>query len=486
LAANPTTIPSGGSSTLTWSSTNATSCTASDGWSGSQALSGTQSTGVLTATTSYTLTCFGIGGSANETATVTVIPAPSSLFPLRVEAGKRYLIDAHGNPFLIHGDSPWDLMVQLTREEVDQYLEDRRLKGFNTLLVELMEHFFSANPPFNAYGDAPFLTPGDFSTPNEAYFAHVEYVLTRAREKGFLVLLTPSYMGYLGGAEGWYAEMVLNGVTKLRGYGQYLATRFHDFDNIMWVHGGDFDPPEMLLAGAIADGIRDVDTKWLHTFHGFHHAALLTASSETWVSVNNIYANSDVVVADASAEYSRSTMPFFLIESVYENESGAVASTVRQQAYQALLSGASGQLMGNNPIWFFRTGWQDALNSAGSTTLVHLRSLFETCAWWTLVPDLGNTLLTNGVGVDAARAVASLAQDGSFALVWLPDVRDVTIDLSRFAGPNVTARWYDPTRGSYAAVDGSPFAASGSRTFRPTSLNADGDGDWVLVLESSP
>ena len=34
LTANPSTIASGGSSTLTWSSTNATSCTASGGWSG--------------------------------------------------------------------------------------------------------------------------------------------------------------------------------------------------------------------------------------------------------------------------------------------------------------------------------------------------------------------------------------------------------------------------------------------------------------------
>jgi hypothetical protein len=76
LTANPTSVASGGTSTLTWSSTNATSCTASAGWSGTKATSGSTTTGALTATTSYTLTCSGAGGTtpAAATATVTVIP----------------------------------------------------------------------------------------------------------------------------------------------------------------------------------------------------------------------------------------------------------------------------------------------------------------------------------------------------------------------------------------------------------------------------
>jgi hypothetical protein len=73
LGAAPTSIASGGSSTLTWSSTNATSCTASGGWSGAKATSGTQSTGALTATTAYSLSCTGAGGTSSvSTVTVTI------------------------------------------------------------------------------------------------------------------------------------------------------------------------------------------------------------------------------------------------------------------------------------------------------------------------------------------------------------------------------------------------------------------------------
>jgi len=78
ISANPSSITSGSASTLSWSATNATSCTASGGWSGNLAVSGTQSTGTLNASTTFTLTCTGTGGSASQSATVSVTqPVPT-------------------------------------------------------------------------------------------------------------------------------------------------------------------------------------------------------------------------------------------------------------------------------------------------------------------------------------------------------------------------------------------------------------------------
>jgi hypothetical protein len=82
LTAVPSTVASGGSSTLTWSSTNATSCTASGSWSGALASSGNQSTGALTSNTSYSLTCNGAGGtSAPATATVAISSTTMTVSP---------------------------------------------------------------------------------------------------------------------------------------------------------------------------------------------------------------------------------------------------------------------------------------------------------------------------------------------------------------------------------------------------------------------
>jgi len=79
LTANPATITAGGSATLSWSSKNATVCTASGGWSGSEGISGSLSVSPAT-TTSYTLTCTGSGGSAASTTqiAVTALPPPST------------------------------------------------------------------------------------------------------------------------------------------------------------------------------------------------------------------------------------------------------------------------------------------------------------------------------------------------------------------------------------------------------------------------
>jgi kumamolisin len=71
ISASPATIAAGSSATLTWSSTNATACTASGAWSGTQATSGTSSvTPATNGSYSYTLTCTGSGGSASATATL--------------------------------------------------------------------------------------------------------------------------------------------------------------------------------------------------------------------------------------------------------------------------------------------------------------------------------------------------------------------------------------------------------------------------------
>jgi hypothetical protein len=93
LTANPTSVPSGSSSTLSWTSTNATSCVASGAWSGNKATSGSQSTGALGSTSTYSLNCTGTGGSTSRSVTVTVTgttPAPTltlSASPTSVPSG---------------------------------------------------------------------------------------------------------------------------------------------------------------------------------------------------------------------------------------------------------------------------------------------------------------------------------------------------------------------------------------------------------------
>jgi hypothetical protein len=96
ISANSASISPGGTSTLTWSSTNATSCFASGAWGGSEPTSGTllvtpiftanpNGTGAFDA---YSLTCTGPGGSSTATAyvaalapTVTITASSTQISP---------------------------------------------------------------------------------------------------------------------------------------------------------------------------------------------------------------------------------------------------------------------------------------------------------------------------------------------------------------------------------------------------------------------
>jgi F5/8 type C domain len=90
LSATPASIAAGQSSTLTWSATNATSCSAAAAWTTSTATSGSQ-TVKPTSTTTYTMTCTGAGGTTSASTTVTVTTKPSvtlSATPASIAAGQ--------------------------------------------------------------------------------------------------------------------------------------------------------------------------------------------------------------------------------------------------------------------------------------------------------------------------------------------------------------------------------------------------------------
>jgi hypothetical protein len=288
--------------------------------------------------------------------------------------------------------------------------------------------------------------------------------------------------------------MVANGPERLRQYGEYLGRRYRDFSNILWVHAGDYDPPREDLVRAIAQGIRTYDARALHTAHGSPETSALDYwRGEPWLQVNNVYTYGPVWTA-ASEQYARpERMPFFLIESAYETEHETTEQRLRSQAYQAVLSGAAGQIFGNNPIWHFdgpglypsSLTWQQALGSRGAQSMSHLHDLLTSLPWWQLEPDSRGMLLTAGMEGGSERAVAARSADRSFALIYLPSRRVITVDLRLLAGPCVAAHWYDPANGQFSTAAGSPFRASGTRRFGgDLELNSSGFEDWVLLLRS--
>jgi hypothetical protein len=438
-------------------------------------------------------------------------PARPALFPLRISPDKKYLVNSRNEPFLIVGNAAWSLAVEATKSEALFYLDDRRRRGFNTIVVYLTTPRFSSHIPrwANAEGAVPFANPDDFTATNEGYFAHVDWLVHEADSRGILVILTPSYIGYACGDQGWCERMKHNGVSRLRQYGQWLGHRYRDFPNIAWLESGDYtpsrkgSPSEMDLVTAIAEGVKAGDGGvHLHTVEWSTETSGSEVPGATWLDLDSTYSyTAPHLYTKTLADFARDDRvgPFFNFEPLYENEHHTSQLQLRSQMYQPILSGATGFMFGMFPVWNFWSpgkpswqfddhgypaGWRSALDSPGTQGVTRTAEFFRTRAWYGLRPDVSHAIMTAGYGTYGSDQFALLAStsDGRLAIAYYTAPLSATVNMARMSGSTLV-RWFDPSSGKYVDVPGSPFPNSGTRVFTPSRENAEGESDWVLVLE---
>ena len=97
------------------------------------------------------------------------------MLPLRVSINHRFLVTEDSQPFFWLGDTAWRLSI-LAPDEVDAYMENRVRHTFNVIQV----HPGFEHPDYA--GNLPFLD-GDPDRPNEAFWKHLDDILTKARAR---------------------------------------------------------------------------------------------------------------------------------------------------------------------------------------------------------------------------------------------------------------------------------------------------------------
>jgi len=418
-------------------------------------------------------------------------------YPLKLSANRRYLVDQRNTPFLIVGDSPQSLIGNLSLEEAAAYIADRKAARFNALWVDLLcvKYTGCRSDGSTVDGIQPFTKAGDLSTPNPRYFARARAAVELAAKSGVVIFLDPIETG------GWLPVLRANGIAKDYAYGRFLGKSFANFANIVWASGNDFqtwhnatDDADVL---AVARGIHSLEPSRLQTVE-LNYPRSSSLDDARWrplVDLDAAYTYYPTY-AEVLKEYDRrSFLPVYMAEAGYEFEQNLPSISkgdppiLRRQEYWSMLSGSSGQFYGNHYTWQFAESWQHHLDTTGSRQVGYLAKLFESLQWFRLVPDQRHRIVTAGYGrfavaggVGTSDYVTTAATpDDSLAVSYLPSGGTISVDMARFTGP-VTGRWYDPTRGTYVAVSGSPFRHAGSVRLTPPGRNADGAPDWVLVL----
>jgi hypothetical protein len=447
---------------------------------------------------------------------------PAAQLPIGISTDSRTFVDATGAPWLMVADAAHHLMPAIPASAVAQYLDDRVANGFNTI------HLYGACggsgtcPPSGAAYDGamPFTTGNistnyDLSTPNPAYWAQVDAVISAAQSRGLVVLFDPLPWGVNFGSAMENIVGPVNYPTNDFNFGVWLGNRYKGYPNIIWQFGQDFrhgalpDPTFMDYMAKVMAGVASVDTSHLITcqlnyYRSYSQQGLAIGNSSYNATLNTSFVYSYYETYDAvlAAYNATPTMPAFLGESNYETanntgllSAGASAFITRLEMWWTMTSGGAGFVFGNAHVNHFDNTaptWQQQLDTPATQQVKYVASLFTPLAWSKLVPDQTHQVVTAGYGTynagnenlfSATYAMAASDPAGSLAIAYTPVATTLTVNMASFAQA-MNASWYDPTTGASTPIAGSPFANTGTQTFAtPGTAHGDGTHDWVLVLQ---
>jgi hypothetical protein len=441
----------------------------------------------------------------------TAAPASAQSLPrLAVSENKRFLVQADGTPFFWLGDTAWELFHRLSREDAERYLRNRAERRFTVIQAVALAELDGLHAP-NAYGERPLLDD-DPTRPNEAYFAHVDWIVRKANSLGLYVGLLPTWGDKWN--KKWGVGPEIFTPENAEAYGRWLGTRYRDA-GVIWIVGGDRpieSEAHRAIVAATARGLRAGDGgAHLITFHpnGGHGSAEWFHDAD-WLDVNmrqNGHTPEFTGRYDQTrVDYDRTpTTPVLDGEPIYEDHPVAfnakqlghsIASDVRRPLYWNLFTGAFGHTYGHHSVWQMWTPdrdpvnaplmpWHEAIEQPGAAQMQHGRALMESRPFLTRVPDdrvlVESDIPTAMPGTGRYHFTATRDTNGTYAMVYAPVGRPFRVRMSVITGPQVRAWWFNPRTGAATAIG--TFPNTGERTFTPPDVGEM--IDWVLVLDDA-
>lgn len=430
---------------------------------------------------------------------------------LKVSENHRYLVFEDGTPFFYLGDTAWELFHRLSKADAEKYLENRRMKGYTVIQAVALAELDGLNTP-NAEGEKP-LVDNDPAKSNEKYFAHVDWVVNKAAEKGIFIGFLPTWGDKWNKKWGNGPEIFTPENAAV--YGEFLGKRYKNSQNIIWILGGD-RPVETdihkQIINAMANAIRRADGgNHIITFHPMGGSGSAQYfHNEAWLDFNmrqNGHSNSYTERYKATLEdYNRTPVkPVFDGEPIYEDhpvnfkpdEFGhSVATDVRRPLYWDLFSGAFGHTYGHHSVWQMYAPdkqpinrplmpWFEAIDQPGAGQMIYGRLLIESRPFLTRIPD-NSIVVTSDVpssvpGAGSYSFVATRDESGKYAMVYVPVGRKFSVKMDVIKGTDVVAWWYNPRNGEATKIGN--FKNSGIQTFN--TPNPGESIDWVLVLDDA-
>ena len=416
---------------------------------------------------------------------------------LQPDATGRFLQFENGQPFFWLGETGWLLPERLDRSQAEFYLETCRQNGYNVVQVQTV----NGVPAYNAYHKPSMPDGFDFSSVSErhpfapdaqgtdslyGYWDHMDYIIETAASKGIYIGMVCIWGGLVKGGK-------MN-VDQAVAYGTFLAERYKDQPNIVWIIGGDiYGDVKTEVWETLARTIKSLDANHLMTFHPFgRFLSALWFHQADWLDFNmfqsghRCYGQSMAkknpehpdLLPDSTEEdnwrYVQLARAYQPAKPVLDGEPSYEGIPyglhdfslpkwqdydVRRYAYWSVFAGSCGHTYGNNAIMQMHDGrgvgaygctksWQEALNDPGFHQMQYLKKLIEAFPYYERRPD--SSVIVSKVGERYGYLAACRGND--YLLVYDYSAVPFDLDLTKISGRWKKAWWYSPQDGSLQYV----------------------------------
>ena len=430
---------------------------------------------------------------------------------LMISSNNRYLQFENGSPFFWLGDTGWLVPQHLDRSEVEYYFNKCRRAGYNMVQIQVMD----AVPSYNIYGQQSLPYGWDFTKADPegvySYWNHLDYIVRKAEQNGI----------YIGMVAIWGSQVQSGNINaeQAKAYGKFLAERYKNNPNIIWIMGGDIQGnihPEVW--NALATSIKSIDNKHLMTFHPRgRYTSAKWWSKASWMDFHTFQSghrkygqrmgNKEYPIPDSTEEdnwmYVDSTWAYKPIKPVlddepsYEdipkglhdaNEARWQDYDVRRYAYWSVFAGSCGHTYGHNVIMQmlkpgYPTGygsdgtvkaWYQGLEDPGYNQMQYLSDLMLSFPYFERIPDQSIIVGKNGMKYD--RLIATRGKD--YLMVFNYNSNVMKIDLRKISGKKKLLWWFNPSDGAISFIG---TADNTIITMSPQIEKTDKINDRVLI-----
>jgi hypothetical protein len=358
---------------------------------------------------------------------------------LKMSPGKRSFVWADGSPYFPVCDTAWSLPWRATLEETEEYVSDRKEKGFNAALLMTVQPDRKATGPTDPTQIDGFqrgfedLPRGRLTQLNPEFFDQLDTKILMMLEQGIVPFHTPLFFGF-----GWKGLDVIGPHTThedAQRFIRYLFARYGAWPGV-WLIGADGRGTEPAVE-SMATWLEQND--WAHQPRGIHYNPWQQCDAhwnDGWCHFHLCQTGHDNLHLQDRVTHMSSRSPVRGVgngEPTYEGMTGKYGLGDWQmiEAWANLAAGGTlGCWYGAASLWQWKRegehwddwacapwDWREAMHQPGSNYPGLVGKALQGY-------DYADASLTLGVFHNRN----GIAKAGKFAFCWLPDGGKVVIE----------------------------------------------------------